>query len=115
MSTFSQKTARTVAVVVFMGSPVAIPAFAIDLASARASGSIGEMDNGFIALPPGAGKEGEVLAESINAQRKAEYANVAEQNKITQDAVGRMMFEKIYKRLPVGTWVKIQDKWSRKQ
>ncbi|MEI7825219.1 MAG: DUF1318 domain-containing protein, partial [Chlorobiaceae bacterium] len=46
--------------------------------------------------------------------RRAEYAKVAAQNNLTVDVVGEMMFQKIYSRLPAGTWVKVQGKWIKK-
>ncbi|HWQ25268.1 MAG TPA: YdbL family protein [Chlorobaculum sp.] len=115
MTRFSKMIGKSVAVVALIASSITVPAYAIDLESARAKGNVGEMDNGYLAVPPGAGSEGQELVGTINAQRKAEYANVAAQNKITLDAVGRMMFEKIYLRLPSGTWIQMQGKWMKKQ
>ncbi|HWR00782.1 MAG TPA: YdbL family protein [Chlorobaculum sp.] len=115
MTRFSRLIGQSIAVVALMASSIAVPAYAIDLKSARAKGNVGEVDNGYLAVPPGAGPEGQELVVTINAQRKAEYANVAAENKITPDAVGRMMFEKIYLRLPSGTWVQMQGKWMKKQ
>ncbi|NTU58261.1 MAG: YdbL family protein [Chlorobiaceae bacterium] len=104
-----------VAAIAFMASTVSLPAFAIDLDSARAKGVVGETDSGYLAVPPEGGTEGQELIGTVNAQRKIEYTKVASQNKITPDAVGRMMFDKIYLRIPAGTWVQKEGKWLKKQ
>ncbi len=93
---------------------ISIPAFALDLDGARASGLAGEVDNGLLATPPGAGSDAGALISTINNSRRAEYAKVAAQNNLSLDAVGSMMFQKIYSRLPAGTWVQLQGKWSKK-
>jgi uncharacterized protein len=93
---------------------IAAPAFALDLKTARLNGLAGEVDNGLLAIPPGAPVDAEELIATINNSRRAEYAKVAAQNNLTIDVVGEMMFQKIYSRLPAESWVKVQGKWIKK-
>ncbi len=94
---------------------LAMPVFALDIKTARLNGLAGEVDNGLLAIPPDAPVEAEELIATINNLRRAEYAKVAAQNNLTIDVVGEMMFQKIYSRLPVRTWVKVQGKWIKKE
>lgn len=89
-------------------------ASALDLDAARAKGLAGEVDNGLLAVPPGASNEAEPVIAAINNQRRAEYAKIAAQNNLGLQVVGTMMFQKIYPRLPAGTWVQIQGTWKQK-
>ncbi len=93
---------------------IAAPLLALDLETARATGVAGEVDNGLLAQPPGASNEGSELITKINNDRRAEYAKVAAANNLTLEAVGTMMSQKIYARLPAGTWVQVQGKWIKK-
>lgn len=104
------KTLVALALLVGLTSPV----WALDLESARSQGLVGETDNGLLALPPGAGSQGQELISTVNSQRRTEYAKIAKQNNIPVNAVGTMMFEKLYPRLPVGSWVQVQGKWQKK-
>lgn len=89
-------------------------ASALDLDAARAKGLAGEVDNGLLAVPPGASNEAEPVIAAINNQRRAEYAKIAAQNNLGLQVVGTMMFQKIYPRFPAGTWVQIQGTWKQK-
>ncbi len=89
-------------------------AFAIDLDTARSLGLVGEVDNGYIAIPPGAGTEARPLVGTVNQERRAAYAEIAAKNSITLDAAGQRTFEKRFPTFPAGTWVQIQGKWSKK-
>jgi len=109
------KTYLPFAVISLLSVATSVPVMALDLETARAKGAVGELDNGFLAIPPGAGTEGQSLVTTINSQRKAEYEKIGAQNNITPETVGQMMFEKIYQRLPAGTMVQIQGKWTKKQ
>ncbi|NTW63683.1 MAG: YdbL family protein [Chlorobiaceae bacterium] len=101
-------------VLMMMMAGIALPAYALDLETARSQGLAGEVDNGLLAVPPGSPGDAQGLIGTINNQRRAEYAKVAAQNNLSLDVVGGMMFEKIYTRLPAGTWVQVQGKWTKK-
>jgi len=100
------------ALMLFAG--LSIQALAIDLETARAKGLAGEVDNGLLAVPPGAATDAQSMIGTINNQRRAEYARIAAQNNLSLEVVGSMMFEKIYTRLPVGTWVQVKGQWKKK-
>ncbi|WP_294343727.1 YdbL family protein [Prosthecochloris sp.] len=88
--------------------------FAIDLQSALSRGLAGEVDNGYLAIPPGATNEAQPLVKSVNNQRRAAYASLATKNGVTPEIAGQVTFEKRYPEFPVGTWVKIQGRWTQK-
>ncbi|MBZ4220060.1 MAG: YdbL family protein [Chlorobium sp.] len=112
------RTIRTIvskaALVMMLMMGMAATAFALDLQTARSRGLAGEVDNGLLAIPPGVASEAQPLIETINNSRRAEYASVAAKNNLTLEVVGGMMFQKIYTRLPAGTWVQIEGKWTKK-
>jgi uncharacterized protein len=89
-------------------------AFAIDLETARSKGLVGEVDNGYIAVPPGAGTEAQPLVGTVNQERRAAYADIATKNGISVEVAGQRTFEKRFPVFPAGTWVQVQGKWSRK-
>jgi uncharacterized protein YdbL (DUF1318 family) len=109
-----QSIASKATMVLMLVMGMTISGFALDLETARSSGLAGEVDNGLLAIPPGSAAEAQTLIVTINNSRRAEYAKVAAKNNLTLDVVGVMMFQKIYTRLPAGTWVEIQGKWTKK-
>jgi uncharacterized protein YdbL (DUF1318 family) len=92
----------------------ATQAFALDLETARTKGLIGEVDDGYIAIPPGKGVEVQQLVETVNLERRAVYTDIAKKNGISVEVTGQRTFEKRYPGFPVGTWVKIKGVWSQK-
>ncbi|MBN1928874.1 MAG: YdbL family protein [Chlorobiaceae bacterium] len=90
------------------------PLFALDLDTARAKGLIGEVDDGYIAIPPEAGNEAAALVDEVNVQRRAVYIQIAEKNGISVEATGQRTFEKRYPDFPTGTWVKMKGTWLKK-
>lgn len=92
-----------------------LSAFALDKETAREKGLAGEVDNGLMAIPPGASEEAKELINTINNGRRAEYAKIAATNNLPLDTVGAMMAEKIYERLPAGTWVQQKGTWMKKK
>ncbi len=106
--------AKAFVLILTMITASAASAFALDLDTARSKGLVGEVDNGYIAIPPGAGDEAAGLVDSVNDQRHSVYKGIAEKNGISIEATGKLTFQKRYPGFPSGTWVKIQGKWSRK-
>ncbi|MEI6639179.1 MAG: DUF1318 domain-containing protein [Chlorobium sp.] len=101
-------------VVIIMVSGIGSHAFALDLESARSSGLAGEVDNGLLATPPGASAGAKELINSTNNARRAEYARIAAQNNLSLEAVGSMMSQKIFAKIPPGTWIQVQGTWKKK-
>ena len=67
----------------------------------RASGQVGERADGFLEARDG-GAQG--FVNEINAKRRAAYEQIAGQQGISTDEVGRIAAEKISGRLPSGAW-----------
>lgn len=88
--------------------------YALDLATARTRGLAGEVDNGYLAIPPGASNEAQDLVNTVNQERRAAYSSLATKNNVTAEVSGQLTFEKRYPSFPAGTWVKIQGKWIKK-
>lgn len=106
---------RTFVLFIAMLTLSAATAFAIDLETAKAKGLIGEVDNGYIAIPPGvASTEVQQLVSTVNQQRKTVYTEIAAKNGITLEATGQRTFEKRYPDMPAGTWVQMKGAWSKK-
>lgn len=87
---------------------------AIDLETALSKGLAGEVDSGYLAIPPGATKEAQPLVNSVNGERRTVYSSLAKKNGVSPEIAGKAMFEKRYPEFPAGTWVKIQGRWMQK-
>jgi uncharacterized protein YdbL (DUF1318 family) len=89
-------------------------AYSLDLETARSKGLAGEVDDGYIAIPPGAGPDAQELVKTVNQERNSVYAEIAKKNGISVEATGQRTFEKRYPGFPAGTWVKMKGTWSQK-
>ncbi len=101
-------------VIIVMVAGIGSHAFALDLDAARASGMAGEVDNGLLATPPGASAGAKELINSTNNARRAEYARIAAQNNLSLEAVGTLAAQKIFAKIPAGTWIQVQGSWKKK-
>jgi uncharacterized protein YdbL (DUF1318 family) len=91
-----------------------VGAVALDLEQARAQGLVGEQADGFVGVVSST-PETEALAASVNAQRRAAYADIASRNGTTADAVAAVTAERVIARLPRGSWVRDSTgAWVRK-
>ena len=80
---------------------LALPAWALELHQARASGQVGELATGYVvALQPGAGVD--ALVADVNAKRKTEYAKIAAQNGQSLDVVAKLAAPQIISSLEPG-------------
>jgi len=80
----------------------ASPAFALDLASARASGVVGEKNDGYVAVIKSSA-EADALAAEVNARRKAEYARISAANSQPVGVVAKLAAEEIIGKLSAGS------------
>ena len=78
------------------------PAFALDLASARASGVVGEKSDGYVAVIK-ASAEADALVAEVNARRKAEYARISAANSQPVAVVAKLAAEEIIGKLGSGS------------
>lgn len=86
-------------------------AWAGTLENLRASGAIGESNDGYVvAREPGARAD----ADAINAKRKTIYQEKATAQGIGIDQVGKVYAEEIFKNVPAGTWIQLNGNWTKK-
>lgn len=83
-------------------SLAAFPAFALDLATARMSGQLGEQLDGYVAVLKNS-PEVSALAAEVNAKRRAEYTRISGENGQTPDVVGKLAAEQVIQKLPAGS------------
>lgn len=92
-------------------------AFAATLDEAKASGLIGEKQDGYIGLVQ-ANVPADVVAlvADVNAQRRQRYAQIAQQNGIAVDQVAKLAFTKAFENTLSGNYVEsAPGQWTRKQ
>ena len=92
------------------------PAGAQGLDAAKGKGLVGEKADGYlgiVAANPTA--EVRALADSVNAQRRAKYEEIAHKNGTAVDAVAALAGQKLVERAPAGQWVTdAAGNWRRK-
>jgi uncharacterized protein YdbL (DUF1318 family) len=81
------------------------------LESLRASGAIGESNNGYaVAREPSAQAE----ADAINAKRRVIYQNKANAEGVNVEQVAKVYAQEIFNTVPAGTWLQINGQWKKK-
>jgi uncharacterized protein len=91
-------------------------AAAQSLNDARAQGLLGERPDGYVgAVQPTLPVWASTLMKSVNEQRKAKFAELAEANGTSIEAVQVVAGEKLIEKLPVGAWFMDADgRWVQK-
>ena len=107
--TVSRFTLRALALSIL----VSLPAFALDLGTAKGEGLVGETSSGYIAAVKPS-KEVNALVESINSQRKAQYQKIATKNGISLQAVEVRAGKKAIEKTPPGQMVNTGSGWTKK-
>lgn len=85
---------KVIALTTVMMSIAALPAWALDLAGARASGSVCEKGDGYIKKASG-GSDVDSLVSEVNAGRKTEYERISKENGQPVDVVAKIAAGKI--------------------
>lgn len=80
---------------------IALPAFALDLHTARANGDVAEQPDGFIKAVK-TSPEVNTLVTEVNAKRLAEYSRISKQNGQPVDVVGKLAAPQIAKSIAAG-------------
>jgi uncharacterized protein YdbL (DUF1318 family) len=88
-------------IALFMAVSLALPAWALDLHSARAAGQVGEKADGYVEALKATPDVNALVAE-VNAKRKAEYARISKENGQSVDVVAKLAAGEIIKGLPAG-------------
>ncbi len=109
---------KTVALAASMaaGLGLAVPAFAVDLESARAQGLVGERPDGLIgAVQSSVTPDVKSLVDSVNAARMKEYRSIAEKNGTPLDAVQAVAGEKQIEKAKQNKWYSMSSggSWSK--
>ena len=89
----------------------AAPAWSDALDNLRASGMIGETNEGYV-IARDASAQAEV--DAINAKRKTIYQEKATAQGIDIEQVGKVYAAEIIRKVPAGTWIQIDGQWKKK-
>jgi uncharacterized protein len=91
-------------------------ALADALDDAKAAGLVGERIDGYLGVvDSGAPADVRRLVEQINAERQAEYAEIADKKGVPVKAVGQIAGEKLISRAASGEYVMgVDGQWRRK-
>lgn len=110
---FVKEITRVLAVFVLMMNFV----FAATLDEAKASGLIGEKQNGYIGLvQANVPADVAALVADVNAQRRQRYEQIAQQNGIAVDQVAKLAFTKAFENTLPGNYIEsAPGQWTRKQ
>jgi len=114
INTCLHRSFKGIVLVTFLLLSVTTNAFAIDLKTALSKGVAGEVDSGYLAIPPGASGEAQSLVTTVNSERRTAYVSLGKKNEVTAEIAGKATFEKRYPGFPPGTWVKIQGRLTQK-
>jgi uncharacterized protein YdbL (DUF1318 family) len=81
-------------------------AFAADLSAAKQQGWIGEQNNGYLGLVRGdAPADVKALLANVNAQRKAEFTQIARKNGIAEAEAARIFAREAETRTSPGNYI----------
>jgi uncharacterized protein len=92
---------------------MSLPAFALDLGSAKSQGLVGETSSGYIAAVKPSGEVNALVAD-INKQRKAHYQKIAGKNNISLQAVEVRAGQKAIGKTPSGQYINPGSGWQKK-
>lgn len=99
------------------------PAWAVDLASAKATvdaakaaGTVGEQGDGYLGFVKGSADAATTAAvDAINAARKQAFAATAAKTGVTPEAAGEAIAKQQFQRMPAGQYFKpIGGGWTKK-
>jgi len=93
---------RLLALLTILCALVALPAFALELHQARASGMVGEKLDGYVTALK-ASPEVTALVADVNAKRSQEYARISKENGQPIDVVAKLAAEQIIIKLEPGS------------
>ena len=90
-------------------------AFALDLATAKVNGWVGERRDGYLGLVGGAPQEARPLVDAINRERREAYEGVAASNAVPLNQVEALAGQKLIDRAASGTFIMdAAGRWIRK-
>lgn len=83
------------------------------LDSAKTSGQLGEMPNGYLGVVKG-DDQATAIARLINQARRSEYQKLAAQNGIQLSDVEVIAGQKALDKTPPGQYIQVQGQWQKK-
>ena len=86
----------------------------LDLQAAKTQGLVGETPTGYLAPVQAANAEAINLAQSINAQRKQQYEEIAKRNGTPLQAVEQLAGQKAMEKTPAGQFIQLNGAWKKK-
>lgn len=89
-------------------------ASAIDLASAKQQGLVGETASGYLQAVKPASAEVRSLINTVNAKRKSKYSEIAKRNGTTLQAVELLAGKKAIEKSASGAYIKPAGNWVKK-
>lgn len=92
------------------------PAFALTLQEAKEQGLIGEQRDGYLGVvTASASTEVRAMVDSVNAQRRERYQQIAQQNRIEVRQVAALAYEKAVEATQPGHYIQdASGAWIRK-
>jgi uncharacterized protein YdbL (DUF1318 family) len=109
------RASLALAAILLLAAPA--PSLAADaLDAAKAAGHLGERSDGYLGVvSPSAPASAKALAESVNAKRRAHYAEIAKSNGTAVEAVAALAGAKLIERTPPGQFVMGADgAWKKR-
>ena len=88
--------------------------FAIDLQTAKTQGLVGETQSGYLQAVKPPTPEVQALIESINAQRKQKFMDIAARNNTSLEAVELLAGKKAIEKSAPGSYIKLDGDWQQK-
>lgn len=99
----------------FMPVALAVPAYADDLASAKAAGQVGERPDGMLGIVGASTPALEALVKDVNSRRLDVFKGIATKNGQSLAAVQAVSGEEFIKRTPAGQYIMdAAGKWVKK-
>lgn len=90
-------------------------AYALDLDSARKSGTVGERPDGYIAAVGAASPEVSALVKEVNDKRRKVYEETSKNNGQPLDVVQKIAADKVIQKLSAGEfYMDAAGKWVKK-
>ncbi|MGB5397316.1 MAG: YdbL family protein [Gammaproteobacteria bacterium] len=93
---------------------IAQPAFAIDLQTAKDQGLVGETPSGYLAAVHSPSADVTSMMNSVNAQRKEKYQEIATRNNTSLEAVELLAGKKAIEKSAPGSYIQINGAWQKK-
>ncbi len=92
----------------------ALPAYSIDLQTAKSQGLVGETADGYLSAVKSPSAETKALIESINLKRKQKYQEIAARNKTSLQTIEQLAGEKAMEKSRPGSYIKQGGSWQKK-